>query len=357
MSSTIEKIQQPEFIQSKTQVNKRVRNFAASWYVAMHSKDLGKEPKAIQLFGQPLVAWRDHKGHPIIMEPYCSHMGAYLAIGKVVDGCIQCPFHHWRYESSGHCVSIPEIDHIPPMARQVTYVTVERYGYIWVWYGSQTPLFSLPEFSAMEDERHNYMPAYLVTETNTTVPRVIENALDYHHISSVHNRKLFGSLEITLLNEQHSVEMGEPPIQKEAWLGTLLEFPSSRREDIVGTIARAFGLTGEVSSVKIDVWPTGVISTFLIGNEVFFRELGSVIPVAENKVTLTRLIAVKKTRKFWVDTPNSALIRWKLQATVAQDIPIWSTLKPDAGKVHVKYDWLVLKYRNFYQSWVDKVIT
>jgi phenylpropionate dioxygenase-like ring-hydroxylating dioxygenase large terminal subunit len=102
------------------------------------------------------------------MERYCLHMGASLAIGKVQEGCIQCPFHHWRFDNSGQCAFIPEVDHFPPTARQSVYSTVERYGYIWVWYGSQIPLFSLPEFPPAEDERDDYMPFRFALNTKTT---------------------------------------------------------------------------------------------------------------------------------------------------------------------------------------------
>ncbi|NMG22481.1 hypothetical protein DP116_24740 [Brasilonema bromeliae SPC951] len=30
-----------------------------------------------------------------------------MALGRVIDGCIECPYHGFRYASEGHCTLIP----------------------------------------------------------------------------------------------------------------------------------------------------------------------------------------------------------------------------------------------------------
>lgn len=355
MNTIFEKVEMPKSTQSKTQDNKGAINFPASWYVAMHSKDLGKKPMAIELFGQSLVAWRDQNNHPVIMEPYCSHKGANLAIGKVIDGCIQCPFHHWRYDSSGKCVFIPEVDHIPPMARQATYITVERYGCVWVWYGSKTPLFPLPEFPAAEDEKDNYIFTPQVIRINTPLQEAIENLVDYSHLKTVHEMKFSAPLQITLLHEHNSIQQDETVIQKDAWFGFNAKFPLYKRGGIIGALSQALGLVSEFSVIRVDSWPSGFTSLNLMDEKVIYALISSFIPVNENKTNMISWIMYKKTGNFLLDRFYAALIAWRIQATVVQDIPIWNTMKPSAGKVHVKDDWLLLKFRNFYQKWVDKV--
>ncbi|MFP3533989.1 Rieske 2Fe-2S domain-containing protein, partial [Burkholderia sp. SIMBA_042] len=59
------------------------------------------------LFGRPCVAWRGTTGRAVVMDRHCAHLGANLADGQIKDGCIQCPFHHWRYDEQGQCVHIP----------------------------------------------------------------------------------------------------------------------------------------------------------------------------------------------------------------------------------------------------------
>ena len=356
MTSTIDNVKQPKLTQRKTEENKKVMNLAASWYIAMLSKDLGKKPIAIELFGGPLVAWRDQKGHPVIMEPYCSHLGASLAIGKVVDGCIQCPFHHWRYDGSGQCVWAPEVDHIPPTARQATYVTIERYGCIWVWYGSQTPLFPLPECSAAGGERHNYMPLRFVYNTKTTVRRLVENACDYYHVITLHAQGVTGSIQLTLLNDQHTAQQREAPIQKEAWFGALIQYPLKSYVGRLGPVVQALGISAKAFTARVDAWPGGTIVTNFTDAEERLTLLFCATPVADNKTTAHFLVMIRKTGNFLLDILYFCL--FSLQAKIAfgaEDIPVFNNLKSDAGGVYVKHDRGILKFREFHQRWVDKV--
>ena len=350
MFSELEKVQQPKLKKQETRVDKGAMELAASWYVAMESKALGKKPKAIEIFGQSLVAWRDQNGHPVIMERFCSHMGASLAIGQLKEGCIQCPFHHWRFDRTGQCVSIPEVDNIPPTAHQTTYVTVERYGYIWVWYGSKTPLFPLPEFSVVENT-HNYVPWRYTFNTKTTVRRVIENVYDQYHLVSLHDLKVAESIQLTLLNEQHPELQCELPIKKEAWFGALIEAPLDGFYGGTGVILRALGFNAESYKLQVNGWPSGYIATAFINGEERAQLLTALTPIAENKTVWQLLVMLKKTGKPWMD------ILYGLQGQVnsALDVPVWDTMKPDGGGAYVKADRGILKFREFYQSWVDKV--
>lgn len=341
--------------QLKTRVDKLATHFAASWYVAMDSQTLGKKPKTIQLFGQPLVAWRDGNGHPVIMERYCSHMGASLAIGELVDGCIQCPFHLWRFESSGECVFIPEAEYIPPKARQFTYVTVERYGYIWIWYGSKTPLFPLPKFPAAEEERHKYMPFSYAVKGKTTVRRVLENPYDYYHLISVHKLKASGSsIKFTLLNKKYPEQQSELPIAKEAWFGSTTDFLINMGK-LGMLVAKPLGLNAKVFRLRIDAWPTGTIVTAFTDGKEKYTLLSCPTPISENETIMNISIMIKKTGNLLLDVLYYFLFSRQSKSGSIQDLPIFDTIKADGGGAYVKQDLGVLKFREFYQSWVDKV--
>lgn len=53
--------------------------------------------------------FRGQEGQAHVLNAYCPHLGANLAVGgRVVGNCIECPFHGWRFEGSdGKCVKIP----------------------------------------------------------------------------------------------------------------------------------------------------------------------------------------------------------------------------------------------------------
>src|SRR5205085_1059112 len=149
-------------------------------------KELHARPRPLELFGLPLVAWRGGGGRPVVMPRFCPHMGASLALGDVVDGCLRCPFHHWRFAASGACVEIPRIERIPTTARHPPYPTIERYGYIWVWYGTAEPMFELPDFPALEAGSGDYVGFRFSDETTGTVRQLLENAVDYFHFLTLH---------------------------------------------------------------------------------------------------------------------------------------------------------------------------
>ena len=48
-------------------------------------------------------------GKAFVTDAYCPHLGANLACGgKVVDDCVQCPFHEWKFNGdSGAVEGIP----------------------------------------------------------------------------------------------------------------------------------------------------------------------------------------------------------------------------------------------------------
>jgi aminopyrrolnitrin oxygenase len=355
MVSELEKVQQSKQKTSEPRSDKKITGLAASWYVAMQSKDLKKKPKAIELFGQLLVAWRDHNGQPAIMERFCSHMGASLAIGQIKEGCIQCPFHHWHFDSSGKCVSIPQVDDIPPTARQTTYVVIEKYGYIWVWYGSQTPLFPLPEFPAVEEQKHDYMPWRFTYKTQTTVRRVLENIYDHRHIVALHNLKATNSIQINLLNEQHNQPQSELPIKKEAWLGVLIEAQIKRYVGIMGVLAQALGLNAENITVRADAWAGGHIVTVFINGKERYKVLNSLTPLNQNESIWEVLVVSKKTSFFLQNLFYCLVFGLQNQISTGEDVPVWNTMKSDGGGAYIKHDRAVLKFREFYQTWVDKV--
>nr|AIJ28538.1 aminopyrrolnitrin oxidase PrnD-like Rieske oxygenase [Fischerella sp. ATCC 43239]APZ79580.1 FilB3 [Fischerella sp. TAU] len=359
MVSHVEKSLQPKVTQSQTQADHKKINLAASWYIAMKSKEVGKKPQAIELFGRPLVAWRDQAGKAVIMERFCSHLGASLAIGQLVDGCIQCPFHHWRYDNSGVCVHIPKVatpvtDQIPATARQQTYVTQEKYGYIWVWYGTAHPLFDLPKFDVAEsDNKHKYMPYRFSFTVKTSARRVMENVFDHQHLVTLHGMAVNGQIGLTLLNER-DVEPDKLSISKEAWFGCTME-AEIKSYMSAGSIAKALGLDIETVSSHSDCWPSGSLGKFIFNGQQKFELLIGITPISENQTIWHVLILIKKTGNLWLDLLSYIAFGLQTNITTLQDKPIFNTMSADTGKAFIKSDEAVLKFRQFYQTWVAKV--
>lgn len=330
-------------------------NLAASWYVAMPSSKLKKTPVAIELFGKDLVAWRDREGRPVLMDRYCSHQGVSLSLGKIVDGCIQCPFHHWRFDSSGQCVSTyGPGESIPKTARQRTYELVERYGYIWVWYGTQSPLFQLPAFPAMGEERARFKVTRWVRDVTATVCPIMENAYDAFHFAAVHDVMVSAPPRITIVDEDHPVNEGKSPVAKEARLGARVEVDATHT-GAAGALASALGIRLDMVVMYTDSWPSGHVMRVFVSGVERLHSLLTVTPVSKNRTLWHLVSATLKTGNLLLDPVLHAGFTVSNYLATGDDQLILNTIDQSKGGAYTKLDKGVLRFRSFYQSWVDKV--
>jgi phenylpropionate dioxygenase-like ring-hydroxylating dioxygenase large terminal subunit len=78
------------------------------WYAILESKEeKPKQPVGVTRMGEKLVLWRDSKGRVSCQSDLCPHRRVALSTGKIIEDCIQCPFHGFKYDFSGICSQIP----------------------------------------------------------------------------------------------------------------------------------------------------------------------------------------------------------------------------------------------------------
>ena len=157
------------------------------WHPVAYASEVSDTPAAVTLLGEAVVVWRTSDGRAHAMRDLCIHRGTALSLGWVVDDCLVCPYHAWRYDASGVCVRIPQSAHatIPAKARTPVYRCHERYGLIWVCLGADEPAYALPEISELESG------AFKVVNTGPFVwqsdaSRQVENFTDFGHFPWVH---------------------------------------------------------------------------------------------------------------------------------------------------------------------------
>ena len=103
----------------------------AYWYIAATARDVGRGPIARTVLGEPLVLFRDPDRRPVALLDRCLHRNMALSAGRVADGCIECPYHGWRYDSRGRCVQVPSLGvdrAIPAFPPLPAYPAVESDG-------------------------------------------------------------------------------------------------------------------------------------------------------------------------------------------------------------------------------------
>lgn len=159
--------------------------FRQSWYPIC----LASEVAAGELIGRGfldgrVIIFRGDDGVARVMSAYCPHLGADLAVGRVVGSHVQCAFHHWEYDADGVCAKTGIGSPAPRTARLFKFPTLERWGIVWVFNGSE-PLFELPELPFGEDELVG--ETYKWPEPFACDPWVFAaNTPDMQHVKAVH---------------------------------------------------------------------------------------------------------------------------------------------------------------------------
>lgn len=161
----------------------------AFWYVAAEAKALGQRPLARTLLGQALVLYRGPQGQAIALADRCPHRGAALSPGRVVDGCIECPYHGWRFGAEGACSHIPSLPEgkpIPSGTQAQSLPLVESDGYLWVWMGEAPPGPEDRPFAIPHLGEAGWGHARLVGEVPADAGACVENFIDTTHTGYVH---------------------------------------------------------------------------------------------------------------------------------------------------------------------------
>ena len=160
----------------------------SQWYAILSSGEVSRShPVGVTRLSRRLALWRDASGTPHCIADACCHRGASLALGRVSDDRLACPFHGFAYDASGRVVSIPANgtrSPVPANFRVAAYPCRDEHGFIWIWNGEQRGnLPGIPFFDEL-DSGFSYGEFSEVWDVHYT--RAIENQLDVVHVPFVH---------------------------------------------------------------------------------------------------------------------------------------------------------------------------
>jgi phenylpropionate dioxygenase-like ring-hydroxylating dioxygenase large terminal subunit len=159
--------------------------FAHVWTAVLPSAQLRNAPLPLRLAGTDLVLFRAGGTVRALLDR-CPHRGARLSLGTVGNGCIQCPFHGWRFDGEGRNVHVPlnpdakleNLGAVPVPVREIG-------GLLWIYTapGRKAPVEPhVPDTFTRDDVTRTH----LVAEWNAHWTRAMENMLDSPHVPFVH---------------------------------------------------------------------------------------------------------------------------------------------------------------------------
>ena len=156
------------------------------WHPVLRATDLGDAPVARTLLTEPIVLYRAADGRPVAAPDRCPHRESPLSEGRMVDGCLRCPYHGWQFGADGRCVVVPSNGPdvpVPPKAHLQTLHCVERYGLVWVCPGE--PAAGIPDVPHDDDPAFRRINVEVQT-WHTSALRMVDNFLDISHFPYVH---------------------------------------------------------------------------------------------------------------------------------------------------------------------------
>ncbi len=159
------------------------------WWAIAPSHSVRRVPVSIRRLGEDLVLWRDAQGRLVCQHSACPHRGVNLGLGRVVENCLECPYHGFRFGADGSCVLQPcegAAATISPAMRVQTFITREAYDIIWLWWGEDmSRLPDIPWFGDLGDEQQPW--ADLTLTWDIPFVRAVEALLmDMHHFPFAH---------------------------------------------------------------------------------------------------------------------------------------------------------------------------
>lgn len=190
------------------------RNF---WYVAGWSHEVAPStPFARVLLDEPIVFYRTEAGAVVALEDRCCHRLAPLSRGRIEGNCLRCMYHGLKFDSAGTCVEIPGQDRIPPTARVRSYPVAECDRLIWIWMGdaARASAADIPRVPGVDERGWDMKPGYLHFKAEYLL--VLDNLLDFSHLSYVHPGTVGGTTRIALARPK--VERTDKGVYIERWM-------------------------------------------------------------------------------------------------------------------------------------------
>src|SRR5438876_2515974 len=145
-------------------------------------------PVKARLLGEDLVVFRDSDGRLGVLDEYCPHRRASLALGRNEECGLRCLYHGWKIDVEGNVVDRPSESHEAVLAKKVThrmYPSREAGGFVWVWMGPPDEMrdFEPPAWAPSPDVHTSIVKMHV----GCNWAQVLEGAIDSAHSSSLHS--------------------------------------------------------------------------------------------------------------------------------------------------------------------------
>ncbi|KAJ9597610.1 hypothetical protein L9F63_011516, partial [Diploptera punctata] len=170
------------------------------WFMLLESDVLAAgQVKHVAALGENFAVFRTRAGVVHVLDAYCPHLGANMAVGGAVRGdCIECPFHGWRFKGEdGKCTIVPYSEKVPEFARVKSWTSCEVNQFIFVWYHAEgePPSWQPMIIPDIHNKKWSYRGRneFLI---NAHIQEIPENGGDVAHLNAIHGPSLFAGSDL-----------------------------------------------------------------------------------------------------------------------------------------------------------------
>lgn len=164
--------------------------YPTGWIPLLPDTELRKEPVAVHALGRSLVVFRGESGAITVMDAFCPHLGAHLALGHVCGEALTCRFHGWQFANTGEVLSVPYGKRSP--ARVGVHPSEVYYGMICAYLApagvSAVAPYALGRMPEIDDGRFTYRGAMDAHDVRMNLLEFAENSADVQHFAHLHDR-------------------------------------------------------------------------------------------------------------------------------------------------------------------------
>jgi phthalate 4,5-dioxygenase oxygenase subunit len=168
--------------------------FRRYWIPALMADELSEPdcpPVRVSLLSERLIAFRDSSGRVGLMDEFCAHRGVSLWFGRNEENGLRCPYHGWKYDTTGLCMEVPSETAASGFCQKVklkSYPLVEHGGVLWAYMGPPEERPPLPAFEWTQVPANHLYLSKRWQETNYL--QGMEGGIDSSHVSFLHSGDL-----------------------------------------------------------------------------------------------------------------------------------------------------------------------
>lgn len=327
-----------------------------NWYVISEKNNLkNNKLYKFKIWNNDYVVWKNNDNY-YGMDNYCSHRGASLSLGKIINNNVMCPYHGYEFNNKGVLCKVPGLNFSNTnVHNQNTYEIFEKNN--WIYLNTINKIFyntsEINIYQEPESTDENFRSIFLNLNFNTYGRLVSENSLDIMHIGFVHT---FGnSKNPAPLNETPPYLVGDYPYHYKS------EYYYESGENSMAR--KIFGVERLIIENEF-ILPHTTIARIIFGN-LTSTVITNTLPLNNTNSDLF----VKVYRNFWISNNKYSIIGKiinyfgdlitiiMMHNTVMQDKGVIENidLKYMDGKFNMKYDKIQNVYRTLYKKLIKNI--